>query len=36
MILNLKDVAEFESKVLEKCKSDKPEIMESIAKTGKT
>ncbi len=33
--IELKDVADFENKVLQKCKSDKPEIMESIAKTGK-
>ena len=28
--IDLKDVAEFESKIIEKCKSDKPEIIESI------
>ena len=33
--IELKDVADFENKVLQKCKSDKPEIMETIAKTGK-
>jgi F-type H+-transporting ATPase subunit alpha len=33
--IELKDVADFENKVLQKCKSDKPEIIESIAKTGK-
>ena len=33
--INLKDVAEFESKIIEKCKSDKPEIIESILNSGK-
>ena len=33
--IDLKDVAEFESKIIEKCKSDKPEIIELIQSTGK-
>ena len=33
--IELKDVAEFESKIIEKCKSDKPEIIESIQSSGK-
>ena len=33
--IELKDIAEFESKIIEKCKSDKPEIIESIQSTGK-
>jgi F-type H+-transporting ATPase subunit alpha len=33
--IDLKDVAEFESKIIEKCKSDKPEIIESIQSSGK-
>ena len=33
--IDLKDVAEFESKIIEKCKSDKPEIIESILSSGK-
>ena len=33
--IDLKDVAEFESKIIEKCKSDKPEIIESILTSGK-
>jgi F-type H+-transporting ATPase subunit alpha len=33
--IDLKDVAEFESKIIEKCKSDKPEIIESIQSLGK-
>ena len=33
--IELKDVADFENKVLQKCKSDKPEIIESISKSGK-
>ena len=35
MLIDLKDVAEFESKIIEKCKSDKPEIIESILTSGK-
>ena len=33
--IDLKDVAEFESKIIEKCKSDKPEIIETILTSGK-
>ena len=33
--IDLKDVAEFENKIIEKCKSDKPEIIESILSSGK-
>ena len=33
--IDLKEVAEFESKIIEKCKSDKPEIIESILTSGK-
>ena len=33
--INLNDVSEFESKIIEKCKSDKPDIIESIQSSGK-
>ena len=33
--IELKDIAEFENKIIEKCKSDKPEIIDSIQKSGK-
>ena len=33
--IDLKDVSEFESKIIEKCKSEKPEIIESILTSGK-
>ena len=33
--VKIKDIAEFESKILEKCKSEKPEILESISNSGK-
>ena len=33
--VELKDIAEFESKIIEKCKSEKPEILESISSSGK-
>jgi F-type H+-transporting ATPase subunit alpha len=33
--IDLKDVSEFESKIINKCKSDKPEIIEAIQNTGK-
>ncbi len=33
--IDLKDVAEFENKIIEKCKSDKPEIIDSILNSGK-
>ena len=33
--VELKDIAEFESKIVEKCKSEKPEILESVLSSGK-
>jgi F-type H+-transporting ATPase subunit alpha len=33
--IDLKDIAEFEAKIIEKCKSDKPEIIDSIQSSGK-
>ena len=33
--IELKDIAEFENKIIEKCKTDKPEIIESIQNSGK-
>jgi F-type H+-transporting ATPase subunit alpha len=33
--IELKDIAEFEKKIVEKCKSDKPEIINSILSSGK-
>ena len=33
--IDLKDIAQFENKIIEKCKSDKPEIIESIQSSGK-
>ena len=33
--VELKDIAEFESKIIEKCKSEKPEVLESILSSGK-
>ena len=33
--IELKDISEFENKIIEKCKSDKPEIIESIQSSGK-
>jgi F-type H+-transporting ATPase subunit alpha len=33
--IDLKDVSEFESKIINKCKSDKPELIEAIQCTGK-
>ena len=33
--IELKDIAEFENKIIEKCKSDKPEIIDSIQSSGK-
>ena len=33
--IDLKDVSEFESKIINKCKSDKPELIEAIQGTGK-
>ena len=33
--VELKDIAHFESKIIEKCKSEKTEILESITSSGK-
>ena len=33
--IDLGAVAEFETKIIEKCKSDKPEIIEGIQNSGK-
>ena len=33
--IELKDVARFESKIIERCKSEKPEIIEAIQSAGK-
>ncbi len=33
--IDLKNIADFETKVIEKCKSDKPEILDSISSSGK-
>ena len=33
--VELKDISEFESKIIEKCKSEKPKILESILSLGK-
>ena len=33
--IELKDISDFESKIIEKCKSEKPEIFESISSSGK-
>ena len=33
--VELKDIAEFESKIIEKCKSEKPEILQSVLSSGK-
>ena len=30
-----KNIAEFENKIIEKCKSEKPEILDSISSSGK-
>ncbi len=30
-----KDIASFESKIIEKCRSEKPEIIDSIISSGK-
>ena len=30
-----KDISDFENKILQKCKSDKPEILDSISSSGK-
>ena len=33
--IELRDISEFENKIIDKCKSDKPEIIESILSSGK-
>jgi F-type H+-transporting ATPase subunit alpha len=33
--VDLKDIANFENKIIEKCKSEKPEILESVLSSGK-
>ena len=33
--IELKDISDFESKIIERCKSDKPEIINSILSSGK-
>ena len=33
--IDQKDIAEFENKIVEKCKSQKPEILDSIKSSGK-
>ena len=33
--INLKDISEFENKILSKCNSENPEILEAINKSGK-
>ena len=33
--IDLKDIAEFENKIIERCKSDKPELIESIQSSVK-
>ena len=33
--VELKDIAEFETKIIEKCKSEKSEILESVLRSGK-
>jgi len=33
--IDLKDIAEFENKIIERCKSDKPEVIDSILSLGK-
>ena len=33
--IDQKDIARFETSIIEKCKSDKPEIIDSISSTGK-
>ena len=33
--IDLKDISEFETKIIEKCKSEKPEIIDSILSSGK-
>ena len=33
--IDQKNIAEFENKIIEKCKSEKPEILDSISSSGK-
>ena len=33
--VELKDIGKFESKIIEKCKSEKPEILNSVSSSGK-
>ncbi len=33
--IELKDISEFENKIIDRCKSDKPEIIDSILSSGK-
>ena len=33
--VELKDISDFEKKIIEKCKSDKPEILDNISSDGK-
>ena len=33
--IDQKNIAEFENKIIEKCKSEKPEILDSIKNSGK-
>ena len=33
--VELKDIAKFELKIIERCKSEKPEIIESVSSSGK-
>ena len=33
--IDLKDIAQFENKIIETCKSDRPDIIESIQSLGK-
>ena len=33
--IELKDIADFENKIIDRCKSDKPEIIDSILSSGK-
>ena len=33
--IDLKDIADFENRIIERCKSDKPELIESVQRSGK-
>ena len=33
--IELKDISDFENKIIDRCKSDKPDIIQSILSTGK-